>query len=104
MFTFTNVLNLFANKLACLGARSLPFAFVLACSFERLFFPASDVVLSCYLALHENKTNPRVHVPLAHTPFSARQLFHYAKQCVFLSANVLEPDLRVITLKEDDER
>src|SRR5687768_13007618 len=97
MFPFTNVLNFLANKLACLRARRLPFTFVLTCSFERLFFRHLTSSPLCSLALHENKTNRGVHVPQTHMPLSAPKLFHYRKQCVYLSANVLEPDLRVIS-------
>src|SRR5687768_3584542 len=39
-------------------------------------FPASARSLLGYLTLHENKTNLRVRVPLAHTPLSAPNLFH----------------------------
>ena len=37
MLALTNVLDLFANKLSCLRARSLPFALVFLCAFQCLF-------------------------------------------------------------------
>ena len=47
VMTHANVLNLLANKFPCLRARRIHFAFVLTCSFERLFFRHLTSSLLC---------------------------------------------------------
>ena len=38
MFTFPNMLHLFAHEFACLGGRREPFTFIFARPFDRFFF------------------------------------------------------------------